>query len=688
MIRRLFICILVFLLSLQVFGQQKTKEGDLSQKFQEWLKLTAFFILPQEKDVFLKLSSDIERDIFIESFWKQRDPTPGSPENEYREEMKKRFQYVNKEFRKGTPMEGWRTDMGRIYMILGPPKSRESITMPELQPLEVWTYYGDAAKGMPPFFGLIFFRREGIGELRLYDPAADGPRSLLKGLAIDYNAESLTEVYDKIKKLAPTAAPFTLSILPNEMGPGYQPSTFSGIQLAKILDSPRKDVNPAYATHFLNYRGIVSTDYLTNFVDSEAAVAVVRDPAEGIPILHFSITPRSLSIDYYEPRNQYYCNFAADVSLRKGDNIIYQYAKDFSYYFSPADSPMVTANGISIQDAFPVVDGRFKLTVLLRNTVGKEFCLLEKDVVIEGEESPRIAGPILGYKLETSGEATLMAFKVRDQRIFSDAKNTFSPSETITLLFGVENLTEDLWKTGSVRISVRGNRPSSPSTKSYTSRLDRLPYHKIVTLNQAIPASELTPDYYEVTLTLEAEGKVVDEAKANFIVSPAAALARPVIIAKAFPHSSFHLYYLDLAGQSEKIGDISRAQAFFEKALALAPDDPEALAYHAGFLLRSKKYEMALERVEKIKDDPTLRFDYFIIKGKALKELGRCEEAITCLLEGNKIYNSDTRLLNALGYCFYKTGQNQRALDALNASLKLNPDQAEAKALIEEIRKK
>ncbi|KKK99613.1 hypothetical protein LCGC14_2631010, partial [marine sediment metagenome] len=28
------------------------------------------------------LESEKERNIFIEAFWKQRDPTPGSPENE------------------------------------------------------------------------------------------------------------------------------------------------------------------------------------------------------------------------------------------------------------------------------------------------------------------------------------------------------------------------------------------------------------------------------------------------------------------------------------------------------------------------------------------------------------------------------------------------------------------------------
>jgi tetratricopeptide (TPR) repeat protein len=83
-----------------------------------------------------------------------------------------------------------------------------------------------------------------------------------------------------------------------------------------------------------------------------------------------------------------------------------------------------------------------------------------------------------------------------------------------------------------------------------------------------------------------------------------------------------------------------------------------------------------------------VKFDYFLWRGVALMGLGRYEEAKTSLLEGNKIYNSDTRLLNALGECFFRTGDKTRALEVLNASLRLNPNQPAVKNLIEEIHRK
>ena len=128
-----------------------------------------------------------------------------------------------------------------------------------------------------------------------------------------------------------------------------------------------------------------------------------------------------------------------------------------------------------------------------------------------------------------------------------------------------------------------------------------------------------------------------------------------------------------------------KAEIHFKKAYKLKPDFKEGLMEYAEFLLRTKRLDRTLELVEDIKDDESLRFDYYLIKGRALQEMEKYSEAIDNFLEGNKIYNSDIRLLNGLGYCFYKIGQNERALNTLKASLHLNSAQEEVKKLIEKI---
>jgi tetratricopeptide (TPR) repeat protein len=155
-----------------------------------------------------------------------------------------------------------------------------------------------------------------------------------------------------------------------------------------------------------------------------------------------------------------------------------------------------------------------------------------------------------------------------------------------------------------------------------------------------------------------------------------------VTIGLPLPAANNHLYYYGLAIQYDKTGDRARAEALLEKAHGMRPDYLEGVVQFADFLLRAGKPDRAQELAEALAGAERFRFDHYLIKGRALKDKGEYAAAIPILLEANKIYNSDTRLLNALGFCFYKTGQKSEALDALAASLRLDPGQKE----IEELR--
>jgi len=106
-------------------------------------------------------------------------------------------------------------------------------------------------------------------------------------------------MYQKIHDMRPDLALVCLSIIPGDIPPGFQPSLDTAFYMAAIYDSPKKGLNDSYATHFLNLRGVVSTEYLTNFMASEATVAVLHDPATGLTTCDFVIAPERLSVDFY-----------------------------------------------------------------------------------------------------------------------------------------------------------------------------------------------------------------------------------------------------------------------------------------------------------------------------------------------------------------------------------------------------
>jgi GWxTD domain-containing protein len=657
----------------------------LDQIYQDFLTLVTYIISPKEREVFLELPDNRDRDIFIEDFWRLRDPTPGTPANEYKDEILKRFEHVNKYFRAGRP--GWMTDRGRIWMILGEPASYDRYPGTSgIIPCEVWYYYTDGTKNLPTHFGLIFYMKRGFGEYRLYDPFVDGPKSLLEPMASlrTIDPDDYETIHDTIQKFAPALGNISISLIPGEFGYGFAPTSRSTELLAGITQSPYKGLNPTYATHFFDYKGLVSTEYLTNYMESDGLVIVIRDPGLDQSFVHFAVVPQKLSVDFYEPKDQYFCNFRLDVSLRRGEAVIFQYSKEFPITFPSAEKERYSQNGIALEDTFPVCEGQYKLAVLVTNPISKEFTVFERSInVPKAGGSPSLNGPFLGYKFRTYPEDVLIPFKMLGRKLVVDPKMTFAAGDEIDVLFSVADLPSGLWQNGDVEMEVKG-QTQARVVKTYTVHLADSPYHKVLSLTPTIPGSDLAPDYYELTLRLlGSERKVLDEKSAQFVVTAEKAIAHPIANAKGFSLANrFYLHY-QLARQYDKLGQNDQAQAEYAQGFSGNPNYKEGVSEYARFLLRVHKFDEALTVVDSLKAVEQGRYDYFLIKGLATMGKEDYAAAVNDLLAANRIYNSDTVLLNALGSCFLKLGQKEQALNAFQASLKLNNEQPDIRKIVE-----
>lgn len=70
-------------------------------------------------------------------FWLRRDPTPGTKENEFKEEHYRRIAYSNEHF--AAQMRGALTDRGRIYILYGPSDAVQR-QLRNGVPEEIWRY--------------------------------------------------------------------------------------------------------------------------------------------------------------------------------------------------------------------------------------------------------------------------------------------------------------------------------------------------------------------------------------------------------------------------------------------------------------------------------------------------------------------------------------------------------------------
>jgi GWxTD domain-containing protein len=103
----------------------KAIQKEMESAYKKWLQdEVPYIITDEERAAFKKFTTDDEREQFIEQFWERRNPNPGSPENEFREEYYRRIAYANERYASG--LQGWRTDRGRIYIMYGPADEIES----------------------------------------------------------------------------------------------------------------------------------------------------------------------------------------------------------------------------------------------------------------------------------------------------------------------------------------------------------------------------------------------------------------------------------------------------------------------------------------------------------------------------------------------------------------------------------
>jgi GWxTD domain-containing protein len=98
---------------------------ELDNAYKQWLTEDVVYIIsPEERNAFLQLDTNEEREQFIEQFWLRRSSNPDLPDNDFKEEHYRRIAYANEHYASGIP--GWKTDRGRMYIMWGPPDETDS----------------------------------------------------------------------------------------------------------------------------------------------------------------------------------------------------------------------------------------------------------------------------------------------------------------------------------------------------------------------------------------------------------------------------------------------------------------------------------------------------------------------------------------------------------------------------------
>jgi len=120
------------------------------------------YIVTDEEYKLLKKTKRKEREKLFYQFWDDRDPTPGTITNELMDQYYYRVRYTNDKFAAFQP--GWKTDMGMIYILFGPPDDMQrSFVQNTRNTYEIWYYYSINRN-------FSFYDENGFGDFKLTTP--------------------------------------------------------------------------------------------------------------------------------------------------------------------------------------------------------------------------------------------------------------------------------------------------------------------------------------------------------------------------------------------------------------------------------------------------------------------------------------------------------------------------------------
>jgi GWxTD domain-containing protein len=660
---------LIFTATTLVPAQKNVGLDELPLKYKTWLtEEVVYIITPVEKEVFLELQNNRERDLFIEAFWRQRDPSIGTPENEFRDEHYRRLDHANRRFR-GTGRPGWQTGRGKVYIILGEPTDNRIFHGSDAYyPAEVWNYQGLPGTHLPQAFSVLFYKKGRIGDFRLYDPVSDGPWNLMsnyEGLP-DY-LESYQVLYD----LEPALAQLSISLIPGEPIMTL-PAMSSSLLLQKIDIAAIKEVEDRYAKKFVEFKDIVEVEYSTNYIESEAQVQIIQDRS-GIFFVHYSIQPSNLSMGSFDNRIYTDLEFNGMVT-DDGGLTVFQFENTVPLRFSEEQFQNMRQRPFCFTDKFPLLPGEYKFSLIVKNTVSKEFTSFDSTLKIpETMAEPQLSPLLLGFNASEAAtqKARNEPFVVDDVQLYSQAANSFLREDRMVVFFQVFALTRERKENSTLKYRLV-REDQEVFTESY-------PFSKYQNENnifEMIPLKNFVPGYYRIQVLLmdETHAELASQHK-DFVILTAPTLPRPWVLGQAFSDSGETSIPFTLGRQLLNKKQYADALVWLDKAYFQDPNNLDFGLYRAQAHYHLEKYQDALNILDPLLERGQENFEFALLYGESLQALGKFAEAIEVFDQALTRFGLSVMLLNPIGECHYRLGNAEEALAAFEKSLTIDPGQ-------------
>jgi GWxTD domain-containing protein len=476
---------------------------ELDNAYKQWLTEDVVYIItPEERNAFLQLQTNEEREQFIEQFWLRRSSNPDLPDNDFKEEHYRRIAYANEHYASGIP--GWKTDRGRMYIMWGPPDEIESHPTGGTydRPMEE----GGGSTSTYPWETWRWRYLEGIGEniiLEFVDPSGSGEYHLTMdpsekdallhvpgaGLSL-MESMGMASKADRFTRSDGTNLPTALGGTPASM------DEFNRLELyAKVQKPPQvkfKDLEAIVTSRIVRdqLHFIWRTDFLKVTDDTVLVPITVQVPnsqlsfqaKDGIHTATMNIFGRVSTLT-----GRIVQTFEAPVSRDFPDSLLQQSMKLQSIY----------------QNAVPLRPGLYRLDLVIKDVQSGNVGVVNTRLAVPRYEDDKLdaSSLILADEIEHvpakqigSGMFVLGSSKVRPK-----LQGDFTTAERMGIYMQVYNLKPDdstHKSNANFEFTVKKGKEPVPGMQFKETSADMKQTGEQVTIERFLPLSALAPGKY------------------------------------------------------------------------------------------------------------------------------------------------------------------------------------------------
>ena len=506
---------------------------ELDSQYKTWLDQDVVYIItPEERHTFLHLSTNEEREQFIEAFWQRRNPDPDSAENTFKEEHYRRIAYANEHFASGIP--GWKTDRGKIYIMWGPADEVDSHPTGG-----TWDRPMDQGGGETTTYAYEDWRYrylEGIGEnveLEFVDPSGTGEYHLTTDpsekdalLRVPGAGLTMAESMGLASKNQRFSNTDGTNMAEGQLGANALPESlneFTRLELeANIFRPPPvkfKDLEALTTSRIV--RDQLKFDYRYDFLRITSDTVLVPITVQ-IPV-------RQLSFQEKEGVDSATMNLFARVTSL-GGRVIQTFEDTLR-----TDVPSALLQGSLgtsriYQKAVPLAPGLYRLDIVVKDINSGNVGVVNARLDVPAFQDDQLSNSslILADDIQrvSTKDIGLGAFVLGDLKVRPKLDQTFTPEESMGVFLQVYNLKMDD-KTHKADASVeyrvmKDEKGQTAPTLKFDIPADKLPEHgEEMTLANTITLGSLAPGKYklEVAITDNVSKQTITPTT-NFTVKP------------------------------------------------------------------------------------------------------------------------------------------------------------------------